>query len=1444
MANKYSLTFPQKNIWLVENFYESKKINSISGSLKIYKDFDVNIAKQTINKFVELNDAMRIKLKVNEDEVYQVISEYTKFDIDVKVVDKDNKKEIEKIKKEFVSKTINALDQCLFSYLIIDNKDKGEIVLNVHHIISDAWSVSKMGEALAKIYDKIQNKQKDFESYPSYIEFIQKEEEYIKSEKYQKDGEFWKEYLNGYNEPVGLKDGEVYNTTKAKRYKTKLNRALEKKLNIYCKENKISPYTVFMTAAAIYIKRVTEKEDVVIGTPVLNRSNYREKNMQGMFVSTMPVRFKIDENDTFLDLCKKTATDTMGLFRHQKYPYSKISEHHKKQAENKDKLYKVMLSYQNARTEFADKEKYEITWDFSGEIQDELEIHVSDLNNDGRLNIFYDYIVGLFEDIEIKYLAKRIEEIIRDGIENNKTIETINIMPEEEKNKILYEFNDTKRPYPKDKTVIDLFEEQVIKTPNNIALVFEGKEMTYRELNEKANQVAWYLKEKGVKEHDMVAITLDRSIELMIAILAILKTGGCYVPIDKDYAIERKKYMIEESDCKLNIIDNKQDEQFTKDNLNIYEFEYKNENIKNINRNNTYTWDSLVYVMYTSGTTGEPKGAMITNRNIVRLVKNTNYIKFKSNDRIIQTGATVFDACTFEYWGALLNGLRLYLISKEDLINPMVLEKFLINNEISVMFITTALFNQMVEYKKNIFSTLRVLLTGGEVMSIKHINSALKNNINTEISNIYGPTENTTFSNFCKLNNMQKRRVPIGISISNTTSYVLDSKQRLLPTYVEGELCLGGDGVSKGYFKKQKLTNEKFIKDPFSNDKIYKTGDIVQMLEDGNIDFIGRRDNQVKIRGFRIELDEIKNAIMKDNKDINDAVIIIKDDNKQKKILAYFTSKKQENAGEIISSLKEKLPNYMIPSGIMQLDKLPLNQNGKVDIRELDSFYDLDVKETLISENTYLYKGLYKSLYTLYSNVLNKENIMPYDNFFDIGGDSLLAVQLVTKAMSKNIIITYSDLYKYGSIKELGDMLNEKQTKESISSNIKNIDYTLINDLLQKNKLNKKEDIISKNYKIKDIILVGATGFLGAHILYEYLNNYRGIIYCFMRGDNINSEKKRLVKRLNFFFKDINKRDINNRIRIIKGDITDNNIIHKRIENISNISTVINCAACVKHFGNIDYFKQVNEIGVKNLAEFCKINNKRFIHVSTLSVSGNILETGQIEQTDIVPNTVYNETNFYIGQNLDNVYAYSKFMGEKVVYNYITNYNLDAKIMRMGNLTGRSNDGKFQPNVEENAFANRLKTIIDMGVIPDNILEFYLEFTPIDYAARAILLLSKTDNKYNTYHLFNHKHAQMIFVDKVFNSIGINLKHITKKEMTNLLEKYMNQENGYQKIQGLILDINKNKEIEYKPNTIVKSEFTIESLKRLRFKWPKITKKYIKKYIKYLYNINFLKGDK
>lgn len=1439
---KFDLTFPEKNIWLVENFYESKKINIISGSLVIKKDFDISLAEKTVNEYVRLNDAMRIKICIENNTPKQYVSEYVEFKADKVDVRAKTEEEIEKIKEEYISTPINVIDNLLFSYLLIDRGEGvGEIFLKAHHLICDAWSISKMGTQLSHIYEALLNNEKYEKEIPSYLEFISSEQEYLNSEKYQKDKLFWQEYLDGMIDVAGLKEESATENTDGKRYTFVLEDKFKLMLDEYIKENRVSYYSIFLTALAIYLERTNEKQDFAIGTPILNRSNFKEKNMAGMFVSTMPVRFKIDENETFLELCKKTALDSMTLFRHQKYPYSKMSEEYKENNNVTNNMYKVMLSYQNARAELADNDKYEVLWRFSGNIQDSLEIHIMDMNNTGKLMIHMDYLTSLFEDIEIEYLSKRLLAIIEDGIKNNKTIGTIDIMPIEERNKILYEFNNTKRDYPKDKTVIDLFEEQVAKTPNKVALTFENNEMTYSELNEKANKLANYLNKMGVKEFDSVGIIIDKSFDLLISIIAVLKLGAFYLPLELNYSHDKKDYMLSDTKAKVVITDNFEEFDIPTivfSELNIDELEEKQ-----FSRDKKYNEESPVCILYTSGTTGEPKGAIIINKNIVKLVKNPDYMEFSEDDVILQAASTSFDVSLFEFWGTLLNGGVCALIKKNNLLNFDYLSEYVKEKNVSVAWITAALFNQIIDARIDIFSNLRLVLSGGDVMSIKHVNKLREKYSNLTIINCYGPTECTTFTNTNEIKKIQTKRIPLGRAISNTYGYVLDSKFRLLPLYTEGEYVIGGDSVGLKYINKEELSKEKFVQDTITNKgRMYKTGDVVQMIEGGKIDFIGRRDNQVKIRGFRIELNEIRLAILSYYNMKDASVFVMEDESNNKKIVAYYVSNNNIETVELKKFLKEKLPSHMVPSYLEQIEKLPLNQNGKVNIKSLKHIAMLNMKN-LKEEFNIEYKGLRKKIYDIFSDILDKKDIYPDDNFFEIGGDSLSAIRLITEAISKDINITFADLYKYPSIDELANLLEEDKTKSSMSLGIEKIDYTNINKLLENNKMDASE---IRMRKLGNVLLTGSTGFLGAHILSYLLDNSNDTIYCLVRKTNTDTPEDRLKERLRFFFGNKYDKLFGSRIKVVEGDVVLENITKNEQDKKvleEQVDTIINSAAHVKHFGKIDLFEKINYNGVENLAKFAYENKKKFIQISTLSVSGNILEVGQIEQTNIKKGTIYNENSFYIGQNLDNVYAYTKFMGEKIVYDYILK-GLDAKIMRMGNLTSRLSDGKFQPNVEENAFANRLKTIIDLNVIPDNILNFYLEFTPIDCAAEAICILSKLDTKHNTFHLFNHNHMQMVDADKIFNEVGIHLKHITKEEMTELIDYYSNQENGSDKIKGIVQDINKNKELDYTPSTIIKSDFTIEILSKLGFKWPIIEKEYIKRYLEYLRKINFLKGEK
>lgn len=1022
---EYELTFPQKNIWLVENYNKGTALNVIAGSVKINRGFNEEKCEIAINKVIEENVAMRTRIKEEKGKVMQYFAPYSYEKIEVVDLSSLSKKEILEYIDGLTFQSFFAKDKKLYNFKILrTGKNSGYIFMCIHHIISDAWSCSKIVKSLTETLETIgtRNENSEEKIVPEYTEYIEKEEEYKNSDKYVKDEEFWNEYLKGFSEVVSLKDKKKTSSLKANRYSVKLDKDLNDRITNYCKENKISPYALFLTAISTYIYRVKDKNDFVLGTPVLNRANFKEKQMLGMFVSTLPLRVKVEENIKFLDLAKEISKNNFSMFRHQKYPYSKMLEYVHKNSDIKNNLYNIAVSFQNAKTDIMDNDKYETNWTFSKALDDEIQIHISDIDDTGIYSINYDYKEELFEKIEVEYIHLRLMSIIENAIKDvDVDVENIEIMPESEKNKILYEFNNTKKEYPKNKTVIELFEEQVNKTPDNVALVFEGEKMTYKELNERANSLAHYLVEnENVKPNDVVGLMVDKSFELIIGTLAILKIGAVYLPIDKSYPEERINYMVADSKCKIILSDEEK-----KLDCKVIVID------SNILSNNNYYFitfnglnNNVAYVMYTSGSTGKPKGVCVTNKNIIRLVKNTNYVDFFETDSILQTGSSVFDASTFEFWGALLNGIKLYLIKKEELLNPSLLEKKIKEWNVTILWLTAPLFNQMSDYNPEMFKSLRVLLVGGDVLSIKHINKVRECCKKLEIINGYGPTENTTFSTCFKIERTYNESIPIGYPISNSTCYVMDTKNRLLPIGIEGELVVGGDGVSNGYINNKKLTNERYVKNIIPNEKwAYKTGDIVFYDMNGIIHYVGRRDFQLKIRGHRVELDEIKKAIIS-IKEIKDAYVLAKKEEGGYKIFAYYIKNNSEKI-DIKDELNKILPDYMVPHVLIEVNNIPLNQNGKVNREKLFA----ENKEILVtSEKVNEPKtGIQREIARILQKNLDISKIDVKNNLFDYGMDSLNAIK-ISIDISKffNINITARDILEYNSVEKL-----EKYVKNS-----------------------------------------------------------------------------------------------------------------------------------------------------------------------------------------------------------------------------------------------------------------------------------------------------------------------------------------------------------------------------------------------------------------------------
>ena len=594
----------------------------------------------------------------------------------------------------------------------------------------------------------------------------------------------------------------------------------------------------------------------------------------------------------------------------------------------------------------------------------------------------------------------------------------INLLFEEERNKILSEFNNTAVEYPRDKTIPQLFEEQVIKAPNRLALVWGEASKTYDELNKEANQVAQILRKKGVKPDTIVGIMTEKSSLMIVGILGILKAGGAYLPIDLNYPKARINFMLEDSGATILLTQGSLSEGviFAGEKIKLEE-ELTKVSAPNLTPVNKAT--DLAYVMYTSGSTGRPKGVLIEHRGVTRLVINPTYIELDASTVMIQTGSIAFDASTFEIWGALLHGGILVLADFDVMLNQVKLQEVIAKWQVNTMLCTTTLFNQLIQSHVNVFDGLQNLLVGGEKLSEKHVKLLIAHNDSVKLINVYGPTENTTFTTTFQVTG-DHSSIPIGKPINNTQVYIL-KKQQLCGIKIPGELCIGGDGLARGYLNRPELTAEKFLPNPFvPGERMYHTGDLARWLPDGNIEFLGRMDHQVKIRGYRIELGEIENQLLQ-LPSVKETVVIDGEDKISGKFLcAYIVSEAEIPANELRAHLSVTLPDYMIPAFFVWLEKMPLMPNGKLDRNALPK------PEGKASAAYVAPRNLTEEiLVQIWGEVLGRERVGIYDNFFELGGHSLNATVVLSKIHKElSVELTLKELFQKPTISEINDYLS------------------------------------------------------------------------------------------------------------------------------------------------------------------------------------------------------------------------------------------------------------------------------------------------------------------------------------------------------------------------------------------------------------------------------------
>ncbi|MDO5556368.1 MAG: amino acid adenylation domain-containing protein [Clostridia bacterium] len=1391
VKKEYNLTNPQKSIWLTEQHYINTNVGNIVGILNFEDAINLNNLKLAVNLLVSKNDALRIGFHIEDGYVKQYIQEFKKFDIEILNI--QNEKEYI---KDFSKIKFDITRDNLYHFEIIKQKNKIQLISRFHHIVTDAWSLSLIISEIVDIYNKIEtNEIESLDEYYSYINYIESEKDYLNSDKYFKDQNYWNYIYSTEPQILTLNKVSNKNIAEANRLENELDSAISELINRYCKENSISIYCFFLTCLQIYVSKNYRQDDIVIGNPFLNRRNHKERTSIGMYVNTLPVRLKMEHEETIEELLKQNNSIIRNTLKHEKYPYNDILEYVKNKYNINQNLYNILFSFQNAQDNRKESDiKYTTDWIFNNNIADNLEIHIHDRDDNGTFNIVYDYQTNVFNDFEMQKMNKSYINIMKQVL-NNKAIlvKDIELINEDEKRKIICEYNNTNVDFSKEfefKNVYNFILNNSKKNLNNIALEDERNQITYKELFERVDKLAHYLKEKyKIQENENIGILTDKNIDTIIGILAVLKINCTIVPIDSNYPISRKEYMISNAEIKTILFTTE-----TKDLELENKIDIRYENYKDGDKDtNTYNYDlnNNLYIVYTSGSTGEPKAVTITHKNIINLI--IHEIKSKKiifgNSKILQFATLSFDVSYQEIFTAFFTNSTLVMIEDKLKKDNKKLTNYIIEKNINVLFIPPRYLIYLSDNDKfqDLTNTLKHIITAGEQLIITpNIEKMITKGV--VIHNHYGPAETHVATTYTIDKDNIMIKPPIGKPISNAKIYILDKNRNLCPIGVVGEIYISGECVGNGYYNKSNLTKERFITDNFNTKyKMYKTGDLGKYDYDGNIYYLGRTDFQVKINGFRIEIEEIEKQIASIPYIKNIAILIEKDALEKNKLVAYLELNEKIEYEQLKINMTEKLPQYMIPTKVYLIDNMPLNINGKADKKLLEENKNKYKIFTTTIKNSLPENEIEAKILKCIQKVLNTKEVNVENDFFEIGGDSLSAIELQLELSRENILLNTQEIY-------------DNPTARKIYQHLKDNHEEAKNELYQKIELIQKEIVIKEK---NNILLTGATGYLGIHILNELLENTKNNIYCLIRKkQGVNATERLLSKYKYYFNKDITKL-LEKRVYIFTGDLIQDNLgVNKQnyIKLLENIDIVINVAASVKHYGKRDYNYEHNVISTKNIIQFSVESGALLNHISTVGIAGNNL----VNTNNCIKND-FSEEDLLIGQDYkDNVYISTKLEAEQLIIKEIKNDEIKANILRVGNLMNRYSDNMFQDNKETNAFQNKLKEIVKSGYIPEDMESFTFDLTPVDFCAKAIIKLIFYEKYNNIYHVLNNKEIGVNDIKKILNSLGIKTNILKDVENINILES-----------KWLINDFT----IKNKKKIQINSLKTQKILKQLGFHW-------------------------
>ncbi|MEM6684912.1 MAG: amino acid adenylation domain-containing protein [Bacteroidota bacterium] len=937
---------------------------------------------------------------------------------------------ISQIKSRQIAAGFDLSKPSQMALTVVDlGNDEYEFIWNFHHILIDGWSISVLTHDFYVVLTSLlKEKEVILPAPPAYVNYIK----WLERKDTTASQKFWEDYLQGFSVkskiPFELQpeNKEVYHTKGIQTIT--IDNTLFDEMNTVLRDTKISQSLLIQGIWGFLLSKYNNTNDVVFGAVVSGRPSEVTdvERMVGLFINMIPVRLQYDDTETVEDILVRFRNEAIRSKSHHHVNLSEIQYKHPLGNDLIDNVVIFQNFPKNMLTETEDASENEATFDVVSKnvhLQVDYDFLVGVDPLDEALKISFVYNEARYAEALIQMISEHFMYVLQAFCTNiKKPLTEIDIVSPKERHTILEVFNNTKTEYPDNKTVAEVFHGQAEKTPKNTAIVFEDKQFTYQELEVLSNAFADFVKTQyQVQPDDFIGVKLEKSEWLLVVVLGIMKAGAAYVPINLEYPDDVLSFIEKDSNCKAYIDASVLNEFITNN-------EKYNRNFVAVEANA----HNLAYLMYTSGSTGIPKAVMVTHKNIVRLVKGTNFYAFSEKDVILSTGAFSFDATTFEYWGALLNGGELVLTSQNVLLQSNLLATEIQRRKVTTMWFTAGWLHQLVDSDIHLFNGLQNILVGGDKLSPHHIKQLRTLYPDVNIINGYGPTENTTFSLTHDIKEVSGD-IPIGKPISNSTAYIVNEKLELQPIGVTGEICLGGDGLARGYHNRPELTASKFIQNPFKEDALlYKTGDLGKWHYDGTITFEGRNDDQVKIRGYRIELGEIEQKTTA-IEGVHQAAVVIRTVETQKTIVAYIvgdTTLKKEHVRE---KLSKKLPEYMLPTYYMMLEELPLNTNGKVDRKNLP-----EIDETAIIKKEYVAPktALEKTLVAIWQEVLELDEIGITDNFFELGGHSIKAIKVIHKlSAALEVKINIKNIFTYPTVESLAAQVAlAKKQEEAIKS--------------------------------------------------------------------------------------------------------------------------------------------------------------------------------------------------------------------------------------------------------------------------------------------------------------------------------------------------------------------------------------------------------------------------